>query len=97
MKKANKHLGSKFDDFLKDEKLLEEVEAIATKQTIALKLRDEMILHNISKARMAAIMHTSRSSLDRLLDPDNTSVTLSTLVKAASVVNKRINIGWSDI
>ena len=97
MKKTNKHLGSKFDDFLKDEKLLEETEAIATKQTIAFKLRDEMILHNISKARMAAIMQTSRSSLDRLLDPDNTSVTLNTLVKAATVVNKRINFRLSDI
>ncbi len=76
---------------------MKETEAIATKQTIALKLRDEMIKHSISKARMAAIMQTSRSSLDRLLDPDNTSVTLNTLVKAATVVNKRINFRLSDL
>ena len=97
MKKVNKHLGSKLDDFLKEEELLEETNANAIKQTIAIKLQKKMMAHNISKSKMAIIMHTSRSSLDRLLDPDNTSVTLNTLVKAASVVKQRLDIRLSDL
>jgi predicted XRE-type DNA-binding protein len=97
MKKINKHRGAKLDDFLKDENLLEEVEASAIKQTIVIKLQKEMLAHNISKAKMAAIMQTSRSSLDRLLDPENTSVTLNTLVRAASVLNKRVNINLTNM
>jgi len=97
MKQTNKHLGSKFDNFLVEENILEEVEALAIKQTIVLILQKEMSKHDISKTKMAIIMHTSRSSLDRLLDLENTSVTLNTLVKAAIVVGKKLNISLSNI
>ena len=97
MKKSNKHLGSKLDLFLQEGELLEEVEAMAIKQVISLQLQQEMEKKNISKSRMATIMHTSRSSLDRLLDPENTAVTLNTLIKAASVINKKLDIRLSDL
>jgi DNA-binding Xre family transcriptional regulator len=88
----NKHIGSNFDDFLEEEGILAEVEANAIKRVIAFQLADLMQKENISKTAMAKRMKTSRSSVDRLLDPQNESVTLQTLERAALVLGKRLEI-----
>lgn len=89
---ANKHKGSSFDSFLEEEGLLEDVEALAIKKVIAYELEKAMMKENLSKTEMAARMHTSRSALERLLDPVNTSITLNTLVKAAHALGKKLRL-----
>ncbi len=71
---------------------MEEVEAAAVKRAIALKIVDLMREQQLPKAALAKHMHTSRAALDRLLDPQNTSVTLATLTRAASALGRRIEI-----
>ncbi|MBL4759308.1 MAG: XRE family transcriptional regulator [Mariprofundaceae bacterium] len=88
----NKHIGSGFDDFMEEEGLLIESEAIAIKRVIAYQLEKEMARKHLSKAAMARSMKTSRSALDRLLDPNNSSVTLKTLDAAAHVLGKRVHL-----
>lgn len=92
----NKHQGSSMEDFLKEEGVLEEVQAKAIKKVISYALKKAMEEMQLSKSAMATKMHTSRSALDRLLDPDNMSVTLSSLIKACSVLGKRIQISVED-
>jgi len=87
-----KHRGSTFDDFLKEEGLYEEVQALAIKKIIALEIAALMKKQRLTKERMAKKMRTSRTQLDRLLDPLNTSVTLTTLTKAAAAVGQRVRI-----
>lgn len=94
--KKNKHLGSDFDDFLKEEKIFGNAESVAVKRVLAHQIEEEMKKLHINKQAMARKMETSRSALDRLLDPVNTSVTLGTMVKAAAVMDKRIEIRVSD-
>lgn len=88
----NKYRGSNFDDFLKEEGILEEVEIKAAKRAVALQLEKMMKSRKLSKKAMAERMHTSRAALDRLLDTSNTSVTLHTLGKAAQVVGRKLKI-----
>lgn len=88
----NKHKGSTFDSFLEEEGLLENLEAAAIKRVISYQLEQSMKKKHINKRELANKMHTSRSSLDRLLDPNNTSVTLITLVKAAHILGKKLQI-----
>ena len=88
----NKHQGSDFDSFLEQEGLLAEAEAIATKRVLAYQLQLAMKKKHLSKISLAAKMLTSRSALDRLLDPENYSVTLHTLEKAAVVLGKKLKI-----
>ncbi|WP_395094939.1 helix-turn-helix domain-containing protein [Armatimonas sp.] len=88
----NKYIGSDFDEFLANEGLLDEAAAIATKRVIAFQIRQEMTLRRLSKTKMAEQMHTSRPALDRLLDPQNRSVTLQTLDRAARVLGKRLRV-----
>jgi antitoxin HicB len=90
----NKYLGSNFDDFLEEEGLLAEVEANAIKRVISYQIAELMKKRNLSKAAMAKKMKTSRSSIDRLLDPQNESVTLQTLERAALVLGKRLQINF---
>ncbi len=92
MSKKNKHIGSSFDDFLKAEGVLEEVEASAIKKVIAMKIQEAMKQKKLTKAALARKMNTSRSALDRLLDPENKSVTLQTLVKAANALGKQVTV-----
>jgi antitoxin HicB len=87
-----KIIGDSFDSFLKDEGILEQVEDIAIKRVIAFQLQEEMKKKNITKAKLAQQMKTSRSSLDRLLDPENEAVTFKTLKKAANVLGKKLII-----
>jgi DNA-binding Xre family transcriptional regulator len=88
----NKHLGSKFDDFLEEEGLLSDATATAVKRVLAYQIQEEMKQRNLSKAVLARRMGTSRSAVDRLLDPENASVTLQTLERAASALNKKLVI-----
>ena len=90
MKKAS--IGSSFDDFLQEEGIYEDVQATAIKRVLSWQLQQAMESAHISKAEMARRMHTSRSHLDRLLDPDNERIQLDTLMKAASAVGKRVRI-----
>jgi DNA-binding phage protein len=89
---ARKNVGSDFDDFLKVEGLLEDVTAVAVKRYVAYQLIEKMAESNLSKAEMARRMDTSRSALDRLLDPDNSSVTLQTLQSAVQALGGRLKI-----
>ena len=86
------HIGSDFDDFLAEEILLEEAEAIAVKRVLAYQIGEMMKDQNLSKAEMARRMKTSRAALDRLLDPENRSVTLHTMDKAARSLGKRLRL-----
>ncbi|MEE9422760.1 MAG: helix-turn-helix transcriptional regulator [Gammaproteobacteria bacterium] len=88
----SKNTGSKLDDFLDEEGVLAEAEAIAIKRVIAFQLGELMKKKKLSKTQLAKRMNTSRSSLERLLDPDNASVTLLTLERAAKALGKRIKI-----
>ena len=95
-KAAFDHTGSSFDSFLDEEGILEEVEAVAVKRVIAWQLAEAMKAGNISKKSMAERMGTSRSQLDRLLDPENSAVHLETIAKAARAVGKRLRLEMVD-
>jgi antitoxin HicB len=90
--KRNKHRGGNFDDFLKEEGIYEEVDSRATKRAITIKLERLMKAQALSKSAMAERMKTSRAAVDRLLNGNNTSVTLQTLEKAARVVGRKLKI-----
>ncbi len=87
-----KHVGSDFDEFLAEEGLLGEVEATAVKRVIAFQLTQFMKENELSKTAMAKRMQTSRSALDRLLNPSNPSVTLQTMDRAARALGKKLRI-----
>jgi len=88
----NPHTGSDFDDFLKDEGVYEEIQAKALKRVLTEQLEDGMQAAKLTKVSMAQRMETSRSQLDRVLDPNNTSIQLDTLIKAARAVGKVVEI-----
>jgi antitoxin HicB len=93
MKGINKkHIGSSFDDFLEQENLLIESNAIALKRVLAFQLQEAMNKSGLTKSEMAKKMHTSRSALSRFLDPENISITLTTMEKAATAIGKRLEI-----
>lgn len=87
-----KHIGSNFDDFLKEEKIYEQVQAVAIKRVIAYQIAEEMKKKNLTKTEMASRMKTSRAALERLLDPENASITLITLERAASALGKKLTV-----
>jgi antitoxin HicB len=86
------HMGSSFDDFMESEELATEVNAIAVKRVLAFKLKEAMEKKGLNKSQMAEKMHTSRSALERFLDPNNISITLATMEKAARAIGKRLEI-----
>jgi antitoxin HicB len=88
---SRKHMGSSIDDFLKAEGIFEEAQTEAVKEVVAWQLAEEMRKKNISKARMAAMLKTSRSQVDRLLDPKN-DIMLSSLQRAAAMLGRRVTI-----
>lgn len=90
MKKKN--IGSSFDSWLREEGIYEEATATSIKRVLARQVEAAMKDQNVSKAEMARRMRTSRTSLDRLLDPGNDAVTLSTLQKAAAAVGREIRL-----
>ena len=85
-----KHLGSKFEDFLAADGVLESCRAAAIKFKISRELEKIMDEQNISKAEIAKRLKTSRTGVDRLLDPENTSITLNTMAKVADLLGKRM-------
>ena len=89
---AKKNVGSSFDEFLEEEGILEEVSAVAVKRLIAFQLAEKMSEKNLTKSELARRMATSRSALDRLLDPDNSSVTLQTLQSAVQALGGRLRV-----
>lgn len=91
-KADNKYVGSNFDDFLAEDDLLTEVEAVAIKRVITYQLEQEMQRTGLTKTQLAFRMETSRSAVDRLLDPENHAVTLRTLERAAGVLGKRLRL-----
>lgn len=95
--KKNPRIGSTFDDFLREEGALEEVEARAQKRVLARQLEQLMKDQQLSKASLAQRMRTSRSALDRLLDPTNASVTLYTMASAARALGTRLNLRFSRV
>lgn len=89
---AKQNVGSSFDNFFEEENLLEDVTAVAVKRVVAYQLSQKMAESNLSKTEMARLMDTSRSSLNRLLDPQNASVTLQTLQSAVQALGGRLKI-----
>jgi antitoxin HicB len=90
------HSGSTFDSFLEKEGILQEVETVAMKRVLAWQFERAMQKQKKTKVAMARQLRTSRSQLDRLLDPRNASVTLDTIARAAKVLGKRIIIRVAD-
>ena len=92
MKKKHPNIGSRLDDLLKEDGVLDEVNTAALKRVIALQIEDEMRRRKIAKSALAKRMHTSRMAVDRLLDTTNGSVTLSTLGRVASALGRRLSV-----
>ena len=88
----SRHIGSSFDDFLRDEDFYEEVTSVALTRVLAWQLKEEMQRLGISKVEMAARMGTSRSQLDRLLESANPGVSIDTLFRAARALNRELQI-----
>ncbi len=90
MKREN--IGSSIDDWLREEGIYEEVTGAAIKRVLARQIEHAMKERQLSKAEVARRMHTSRAALDRLLDPNNESLTLNTLYKAAAAVGRQVRL-----
>ena len=90
--KINPHIGTNFDEFLREEGIYEEVEASALKKVIAGALARQMKRRNISVSRLAAALGTSRAAVNRVLDGQNTSITLSTISRTASALGCKVKL-----
>ena len=88
----NKHAGSSIDDFLREEGVFEEFQAIAIKEVIAWQLGQAMKDMKISKRKLAELMHTSRTQVDRVLAPKDGNVTIATLQRAAAVIGRKVQV-----
>lgn len=88
---SKKHMGTSVDDFLKEEGIFEEAEAQAVKEVVAWQLAEAMKKKKISKNKMAALLKTSRTQVDRLLSAKD-DITLSSLQRAAAIVGRRVTI-----
>jgi hypothetical protein len=92
---SKKHIGSRLDDYLSEEAMLEDVTAVAVKRVISWQIEQEMKAQNLTKTAMAKKMHTSRAALNRLLDETDTSLTLTTLASAAAALGKKVRLELS--
>ena len=90
-KTQNKHAGSRLDDFLKEEGIFEEAQAQAIKEVVAWQLDEAMKKRKISKNKMAILLKTSRTQVDRLLNPKS-DITLGSLQRAAAIVGRRVSV-----
>ena len=88
----HKNIGESFDSFLEEDGVLESVEEVAIKRVIAIQIEQERIKRKLTKAKLAKEMKTSRSSLNRLLNPHNDSVTLETIKQAAKFLGKKVTL-----
>lgn len=93
---GKKNIGSSFDSFLQEEAMLDEVTAVALKRVIAWQIAEEMKSQHITKTELAKRMHTSRAALNRLLDENDPSLTLTTLASAAAALGKKVNIQLAE-
>ena len=89
---ANEHMGSGLDDLLREEGVLEAFQVKAIKEVIAWQLGQAMKEQNISKRKLATLMHTSRTQIDRVLDPTDGNVTLATLQRAAAMLGRKVQV-----
>lgn len=96
-RKKISHSGSTFDSFLEEQGIQEEVEAVAIKRVLTWQLEQAMRKQQKTKRAMAKQLHTSRSQLNRLLDPRNVSVTLDTITRAARALGKRLILRFDDV
>lgn len=92
---GKKNIGSRFDDFLQGEAILEDATAVALKRVIAWQIAEEMKAQQITKTELAKRMHTSRAALNRLLDETDPSLTLTTLASAAAALGRKVNIQFA--
>jgi predicted XRE-type DNA-binding protein len=92
----NKHVGTSFENFLEEEGIAAQVNAMAVKRVLAWQIEQAMTAQGLNKTEVAKRMRTSRSQLDRLLDPENDKVLLQTIHKAASAIGKRLIVGLED-
>ena len=92
MTNKNPHIGSTFESWLDEKGIREDVTAAVVKSVIADQIAAAMKERGLTKSRMAAMMHTSRAQLDRLLDPSSGSVTLETLMTAARAVGRELRL-----
>jgi hypothetical protein len=90
--RKNPHVGSSLDDFLAEEGVLEAFQAQAIKEVIAWQLAQAMKKKRISKKRLAELMKTSRTQVDRVLNPNDGNVTIETLQRAASIVGRKVRL-----
>jgi hypothetical protein len=93
----NKHRGSTLDDFLSQEGVLEEFQARAIKEVVAWQLAEAMRERKLSKNQLAKQMHTSRTQVDRVLDPEAGNVTIETLQRAAALVGRRVRVELVEV
>lgn len=96
-RRVKDHTGSTFDSFLEEEGIREEVEAVAIKRVLAWQLKTAMKEQRKTKQLMAKQLRTSRSQLDRLLDPQNVSVTIATITRAARALGMRVILHVTDM
>jgi antitoxin HicB len=94
---SNPYIGSSLDDLLEEDEMLSGVSALAFKRVLAWQVEQAMLQKKLSKTAMAKSMKTSRAALDRFLDPENTSVTLKTIERAARVTGKKLRLELVDI
>ncbi|NEO11430.1 MAG: XRE family transcriptional regulator [Moorea sp. SIO4G2] len=92
----NPYIGSSLDALLEEDNILAEVEAVALKRVLAWQIEQGMLEKGLTKTEMTQVMKTSRAALDSLLDPNNTSVTLSTIERAANALGKRLQLQLVD-
>ena len=91
-KRKNPHIGSSLDDFLQEEGIYEEVTAMALKKVLARKFAQAMKAQRVTKTTLAKRMGTTRAQLDRILDPENTSMTLMSMVRTAAALGQRLDL-----
>lgn len=89
---VNKYMGSSIDDFMREEGFLEEAQTRAIKEVIAWQLDQAMKERHLSKRRLAQMMNTSRTQVDRVLDPNDGNISLETLQRAAAVLGRRVHV-----
>jgi DNA-binding Xre family transcriptional regulator len=90
MERSNQNIGSNFDDFLREENLFDEASAVAIKRVIAWQIAQAMEVSGVNKTTLAGRMHTSRAQLNRVLDENDTGLTLDTLSRAATALGYRV-------
>ena len=86
------HIGSKFEDFLREDGQLEAATAAATKRIVAWQIEKAMKRGKVQKSDLATRLGTSRAQLDRLLDPENSAITVDSLARVAAALGRRLKI-----